>query len=188
MGYTLQQLISDIDGITKCEDNPHILVEQVKIWMQRLLETRDWLDGKFRQPVSGKPYSQYLLYTPQDEAWSLVSFVWPGGSKTPVHDHCTWGVVGVYEGEETEISYKAIEGSVQSGQVRVVERRTTVLTPGSTTHLVPPDDIHRVWNNGDGLAVSVHVYGTNIGKHSRHIINRATNEVRSFISGYDNPG
>ena len=187
MGYTLDQFTNEVDWLTRREKDPQVIVEQVQRLLQQLLELPNWLDYKYRQPVSGKPYSQYLLYTPSDEAWSVVSFAWPTGSKTPVHDHCTWGVVGVYQGEETETTYRPIEGSVVSGRVRVVEQRTAVLGPGGLTNVVPPDDIHRVSNNGDVVAVSVHVYGANIGKHPRHIIDQTTGEVKGFISGYDNP-
>ena len=46
-------------------------------------------------------------------------------------------------------------------------------------------DVHLVCNSGSELAVSVHVYGTNIGKQMRHIIEVATGEVKDFVSGYD---
>ncbi len=120
MGYTFEQFTNDVDSLTRREKDPQIIVEQVQRLLQQLLEQRDWLDYKYRRPVSERPYSQYLLYTPSDEGWSVVSFAWPGGSKTPVHDHCTWGVVGVYQGEETETTYRPIKGSVASGLVNDV--------------------------------------------------------------------
>ena len=187
MSYNFEQFTSDVDGLTRCEKDPQDIVEQVRGLLQQLLAERDWLDEKYRSPVPGRPYSQYLLYTPSDEAWSVVSFAWPSGSTTPVHDHCTWGVVGVDQGEETETTYRTVEGSVATGRVRVVERGTAVMSPGGITCVVPPDDIHRVSNNDEGVAVSVHVYGANIGKHPRHIIDATTGEVKDFISGYDNP-
>lgn len=153
--------------------------------MEDLLERRDWLDERHRRPVPGKPYSQYLLHLSKDEAWSVVSFVWPRGSTTPIHDHCTWGVIGVYEGEETETKYTAI-GSSQSGRLRVEARETATMHAGGVSSVNPPDDIHRVSNNGRDVAVSIHVYGTNIGKQRRHIIDADTGTLKDFISGYDN--
>jgi predicted metal-dependent enzyme (double-stranded beta helix superfamily) len=124
---------------------------------------------------------------PADEAWSVVSFVWPGGATTPVHDHDTWGVIGVYQGQEHETRYNVVEGSIAAGRVHLVETVTAIVYPGEVGWIVPPDDLHRVSNNSHELAVSVHVYGTNIGKQKRHVIDLTTGEVRDFVSGYDPP-
>jgi predicted metal-dependent enzyme (double-stranded beta helix superfamily) len=56
---------------------------------------------------------------PTDEVWSVVSFVWPGGASTPVHDHGTWDVIGVDQGREREIWYHVAEGSIGAGRVRL---------------------------------------------------------------------
>ena len=43
-------------------------------------------------------------------------------------------------------------------------RKSTISLPGSVSVLVPPDeDIHAVGNYGRELAISVHVYGADIG-------------------------
>lgn len=70
-------------------------------------------------------------------------------------------------------------------QVRLVAERTHVMHPGDVGWVLPPDDVHCVCISGQELAVSVHVYGTNIGKQARHICELATGEVRDFVSGYD---
>jgi predicted metal-dependent enzyme (double-stranded beta helix superfamily) len=184
--YTLAQFLSDVDVVVRHEPDPQV-VQYVRPLLQQLLAQRDWLDEKFRRPVSGKPYTQYLLYTPADEAWSLVAFVWPRGSTTPIHDHCTWGVIGVYQGQETETLYRIVEGSVVAGKVRIAAQGTAVIYPGEVGCVVPPHDVHCVANNGSDVAVSIHVYGTNIGQQARHVFDLDTGQVKNFVSGYDQP-
>ena len=41
-----------------------------------------------------------LLHCDPMERFSVVSFVWAPGQKTPVHDHTVWGMVGVMRGVE----------------------------------------------------------------------------------------
>jgi predicted metal-dependent enzyme (double-stranded beta helix superfamily) len=116
----------------------------------------------------------------------VVSFVWPPGSTTPIHDHCTWGVIGVYQGQESETPYRIVEGSIATGKVRVAALGRASMRPGEVSCVVPPDDIHRVSNNSDDVTVSIHVYGANIGKHARHVFDAETGQVKHFVSGYDN--
>jgi predicted metal-dependent enzyme (double-stranded beta helix superfamily) len=183
--YAFAQFTHEVDALVRCHGQPDVLVGLIQPLLSRLLAGRDWLDERYRRPVPGKSYSQYLLYTPLDEAWSVVSFVWPGGATTPVHDHGTWGVIGVYQGRERETRYTVVEGSIAARRVRLVETASATLHPGEVGQVVPPDDLHCVSNDGQEVAVSVHVYGTNIGKHKRHVIDLTSGDVRDFVSGYD---
>jgi predicted metal-dependent enzyme (double-stranded beta helix superfamily) len=47
-------------------------------------------------------------------------------------------------------------------------------------------DIHVVSNAGSETAVSIHVYGANIGAVRRHVFDPRTGEPREFVSGYHN--
>jgi predicted metal-dependent enzyme (double-stranded beta helix superfamily) len=184
-GYTLAHFTNEVDAMVRRQEPPDVMVGLIEPLLSQLLARRDWLEERYRQPVPGKAYSQYLLYAPLDKTWSMVSFVWPGGATTPVHDHGTWGVIGVYQGRERETRYSVVEGSVAARRVRLVETGSATMYPGEVGQVVPPDDIHRVFNDGPEVAVSVHVYGTNIGAQKRHTIDLTTGEVKDFVSGYD---
>jgi predicted metal-dependent enzyme (double-stranded beta helix superfamily) len=43
-----------------------------------------------------------------------------------------------------------------------------------------------VSNAGDQTAVSIHVYGANIGAVRRHTFDSATGKPKEFVSGYHN--
>jgi predicted metal-dependent enzyme (double-stranded beta helix superfamily) len=186
-GYTFAQFTREVDVLVRGQRQPDVLVGLIEPLLSRLLVRRDWLDERYRRPVPGRSYTQYLLYMPPDEAWSVVSFVWPGGATTSVHDHGTWGVIGVYQAQEREARYTVVEGSIAARGVRLVETATATLHPGEVGRVIPPDDLHRVLNDSHELAVSVHVYGTNIGNQKRHVIDLTTGEVRDFVSGYNTP-
>ena len=76
-------------------------------------------------------YRQHLLHVPDDGAYSLVALVWLPGQSTAVHDHIAWCVVGVHEGAEREIRYRAV------GE-HLVEIDRVVSPQGSVAGLVPP--------------------------------------------------
>jgi predicted metal-dependent enzyme (double-stranded beta helix superfamily) len=157
------------------EDEQRMLDEGEKL-LRALIAQDDWLPEEFSRP-SADGYRQYLLHCDPMERFSVVSFVWLPGQKTPVHDHTVWGLVGVMRGEETCEAYTkdlqpAGRHPVHRGQVDRVSPRI--------------GDIHVVSNEGRELAVSIHVYGANIGAVRRHTFDPATGSPRDFISGYAN--
>lgn len=101
-------------------------------------------------------YRQHVLYVePTAARFSLAALVWLPGQQTPIHDHTTWCVAGTYRGCEQETSYRP-----ENAALKPVA--TSVHPVGAVTALAPPGDIHRVRNCGTELAISIHVYGTDI--------------------------
>jgi len=126
----------------------------------------------------------YLLYCDPLERFSVVSFVWLPGQRTPIHDHTVWGLVGVMRGEEQCDEY------ADPGQAAGPPRPagTHRVKPGDVDRVSPRiGDVHVVSNAGDeGAAVSIHVYGANIGAVRRHTFDPESGAPREFVSGYHN--
>jgi predicted metal-dependent enzyme (double-stranded beta helix superfamily) len=162
-------------------DEAHML-EHGELLLRQLIACDDWLPEEFAE-ASDESYRQYLLHCDPLERFSVVSFVWLPGQRTPVHDHTVWGLVGVMRGEELCEEYAppvprqpmSPQGShcVRAGDVDRVSPRI--------------GDIHVVSNaTPDLTAVSIHVYGANIGAVRRHLFDPATGAPSEFISGYHN--
>ena len=83
--------------------------------------------------------------------------VWRPGQVTPIHDHVTWCVFGVLQGVEYEELYTVSADGSHLSEVGTSQNGT-----GEVSGFAPPGDIHRVRNCGDGVAVSLHVYGADI--------------------------
>jgi predicted metal-dependent enzyme (double-stranded beta helix superfamily) len=147
--------------------------------LRSLVLADDWLPPNFAVP-DPQHYRQYLLYCDPDARFSIVSFVWGPGQKTPVHDHQVWGLIGMLRGAEDETRYsRRADGTLEpAGHAR--------LTPGQVAAVSPSTgDIHQVANAfADRVSISVHVYGADIGTVSRHTYDVATGQQKPFVSGY----
>ena len=157
------------------EDEQRMLDEGEKL-LRGLIAQDDWLPEELSRS-SPESYRQYLLHCDPMERFSVVSFVWMPGQRTPVHDHTVWGLVGVMRGEETCEEYShdikpTGRHPVHRGQVDRVSPRI--------------GDVHVVANEGSEMAVSIHVYGANIGAVRRHTYDPASGARRDFVSGYAN--
>lgn len=161
-------------------DEPTILREGGAL-LGQLVSQDDWLPDEYAQPDPDF-YRQYLLHADSAQRFSVVSFVWGPGQRTPIHDHTVWGLIGMLRGAETSQAYAldASSGIPMAGDA-------VRLTAGQVEAVSPTvGDIHRVSNAyDDRVSISIHVYGANIGAVNRSVY---TDEgVRKpFVSGYHN--
>lgn len=177
-----QKLLDFVQGITKLvatDPGEETIFDEGQKLLATLVATDDWLPEQFTRPHP-QFYQQYLLYADPLDRLSVVSFVWGPGQKTPVHDHLTWGLVGVLRGCERETAYaRQPDGSF-------LPSSTGFLLPGQTAAVSPTiGDVHEVANDlADQVSISIHVYGRNIGRVQRHVFDPASGAEKSFVSGY----
>ena len=104
-------------------------------------------------------YQSHLLHAEPDGSFSVSAMVWLPGQQTVIHDHVAWCVTGVLQGREYEEIFALTDGG------RALKLRARNLSPaGTVSGFAPPGDIHRVRNTGDGVAISMHVYGADISR------------------------
>ena len=126
-------------------------------------------------------YQQYLLHCDPLERFSLVSFVWGPGQRTPIHDHGVWGLIGMLSGAELGQRYRVgDDGRLQR------DGDESRLQPGDIEAVSPAiGDIHQVANAfADRASISIHLYGANIGAVARHVFDPQTGAAKPFVSGY----
>ncbi|CAJ0683267.1 cysteine dioxygenase [Ralstonia holmesii] len=146
-----------------------------------LVARDDWLPAEYAQPHP-EHFQQYLLHADSGERFSIVSFVWGPGQRTPIHDHTTWGLIGMLRGAEYSQPFKLdAQGKPQPDGPAIR------LEPGAVEHVSPRiGDIHRVHNAfDDRTSISIHVYGGNIGGIHRSVYTE-DGERKPFVSGYSN--
>lgn len=164
--------------VGRAEDEPTLLREG-RALLSGLIARDDWLPEACATPRADR-YAQYLLHCDPLERFSVVSFVWGPGHRTPVHDHTVWGLVGQLRGAE-----RCEEVRLDGGQP-LVTGQAHVMRPGDIEAVSPTvGDWHRVSSaRADGPSVSIHVYGANIGAVRRHRLD-SEGRIIDFVSGYD---
>ena len=149
--------------------------------LEKLVARDDWLPDDYAAP-DPKFYRQYLLHADPLGRFSIVSFVWGPGQRTPVHDHRTWGLIGILRGAELSVPYdRAPDGTFRAGEPERLE-------PGRVVAVSPAlGDVHAIANAWDDrVSISIHVYGANIGAVRRAVFDPVTGEEKPFVSGYAN--
>lgn len=162
-------------------DEPAIL-DAGRALLVDLIATDDWLPDAYAQPDPAH-YRQYLLHCDPYERFSVVSFVWGPGQRTPIHDHTVWGLVGVLRGAERSQRY-----DLQDAGGPPVASPPEILKAGAVEAVSPRiGDVHAIANAlPDRPSISIHVYGGNIGAVRRSVFDPLTGQRKLFISGYAN--
>lgn len=178
----LRDFVREMTKLVERHAEEQVLIETGRELLSDLIGNDDWLPDAFAE-ASPDRYRQYLLHCDPLERFSVVSFVWGPGQRTPVHDHTVWGLVGVMRGAELCEEY-ARDGAGR-GMRKTGEH---LVEPGGIDAVSPTlGDIHVVSNaKADQVAVSIHVYGANIGAVARHTFAPDSGEPTPFISGYSN--
>ncbi|MYF71040.1 MAG: cysteine dioxygenase [Proteobacteria bacterium] len=146
------------------DPEPCEIVRTLVPQMRELLQVApDFLEPRHRQ---GSPdgYSRNLVFAGDDDALSLFTLVWAPGQRTPIHDHGTWGVVGVVEGMLEEQSFVRIDSDAAAHPDEGIELTPggfVLLPPGAVVTFLPdPDHIHETGVPANrGPTLSLHLYG-----------------------------
>jgi len=160
--YTLDAFLADARRCAAACSEPADCVTAIAPLMHRLLSgPRDFLKPEhFRDHP--EHYARNAVHIAGDGRLSLFTLVWNPGQWTPVHDHGTWGVVGVVRGvlEERNLMRVSPDDDRDEG-IELARAGVILLTEGTVTTFVPnPDHIHRTGVAQDrAQAVSLHLYG-----------------------------
>src|SRR3954466_1547548 len=164
----LDDLVRSVRDVLALEREPGQMARWVGGALRTLLGNPYLLTPARREPAPHH-YRQHILHAEEDGRFSIVALVWLPGQSTSVHDHVSWCVVGIHQGEEREVSY---EGAGEAEDRCLIPVGESVHRVGSVSVLQPPGDIHTVYNPGPELAISIHIYGADVRKLGTSIRHR----------------
>jgi predicted metal-dependent enzyme (double-stranded beta helix superfamily)/TusA-related sulfurtransferase len=153
---------------------------------------RKLIHEKFLKPIASRP-AAYLVYRPPDRSFSIVSMVWASGQRFPIHDHLSWGLIGVYQNAITEERFRRVDDGKKEGYAEIQQTGVSefeegkILEEGLLFDEFRREDIHRILNPTTRASVSIHILASDLGMKERHRYDPEERTVKRFVSGYDDP-
>jgi predicted metal-dependent enzyme (double-stranded beta helix superfamily) len=97
----------------------------------------------------------------QQDAAALQIFLWPPRAASAIHDHACWGAIRCAYGELQEERYGRLDDGAQPNMAHLRKKwqATWRCEDGVTTVLPYEGGIHCISNQGEQVAISVHIYG-----------------------------
>jgi len=173
--YGVEELVGDARRIMEVPGgvvDREAAVRALEPLLRRALDGPGWTEPRYATTVEGGRRG-FEYYRNEDGTLFVYGVLFRQGHPTPVHDHVTWGIIGVHSGEQRTARYRRRDDGSVPGRCSVELRADEVLTHGATYPLLPPHDIHRieVVSPGDGL--SIHVLGADLRRQRRRIFDVA---------------
>lgn len=140
-------------------------------------------DPRYLRPEPDAPYASYLLYLAADAKLCIVLDIFLPGQAAVIHNHLCWCVFACLHGIEYERRYDV---DVSSGLPPRETGRSSRM-PGEVSRAsAAVNGFHQVECASSEAAVSLHLYGADIGSITRQHWNAATGTYDPFIGGYSN--
>ena len=140
-------------------------------------------DPRYMQLQPDAAYASYLLYLSPQSDLSIVLDIFMAGQAAVTHNHLSWGVFTCLEGTELERHYDAPADL----SAPPVEKGSRLRPPGVVTLAAPEiNAFHQVECAEGDRSVSLHLYGSDIGRIERNQWDDAQGRYRTFVGGYSN--
>jgi predicted metal-dependent enzyme (double-stranded beta helix superfamily) len=187
----IRRLIAETQRLIREIPDDRERLEHLRAAFATLLAAEGWLPDAYAQPDvtsrMGGGVGQYALYRAEDGSLCLFALVVPSGSRTPVHDHLAWGLVGIYRGAQDETIYQRVDDERDAGRATLAIKRRQRLEAGEFYALLPPqDDIHYVETVSETASISIHLLANDTACVWRHRYEPEAGTVTAFRSGYSN--
>lgn len=184
--YVFDDFVTDLEMITSVEADQAEIVRKISRKMKLLLAGENFLTDEERE-TNPNHYARHLVYIDRKRRFVIMSGAWRPGQGTPVHDHGTWGVMGIFSGELQVTNYVRLDDRQKPGYAKLREATGLWQTPGSVSYVLPPnEELHKVENLSEQETVTLHVYGRDIVECNMYDLEK--NEVRPYSVEYANAG
>ena len=186
MSEKINDFIDQVREIVKTGGTEEEVTARVAVVLEPILDEPNLLNAD-QLLVKKEGFTLNRIHVEPDESFSIGAGIWDVGQTTPIHDHGTWGVIGIYRGMENEESFLR-EGPREERRSR--KSQAAGETPGRTW------GCFRLLYEGPGCAsrvscaspepvVGIHVYGDDLAKLTRYKYEESTGEVNLFVTGWD---
>jgi predicted metal-dependent enzyme (double-stranded beta helix superfamily) len=176
---TIEDFGKQVERIIANAPDRQAAVEQIQPLLGRLLQRPDMLDERYRA-VGPEGRVSYRYYRSVDGRVTVSGPVFQPGHPTVVHNHNTWGVIGIYSGKQRTTRYRRVDDGSVPGKAELIQTSDEVLGAGSTYVLLPPDDVHRI-EAVDGPSLSVHVLGVDLSQQFRQFFDVESGTYRDVL-------
>ena len=180
--YAIDRFAEDVERIMGSGEEKDGVIAMVTPLLKRLMDDDRLLGDEYRVDL-GEGRFRYEFFRSEDESLTITAPAFLPGRPTPVHDHLTWGVIGVYSGQQLTTRYRRRDDGSRPGRADLEVAESSVLTRGATYPLLPPDDIHRIEALGGEPGISIHVLGSDLRRQKRHIFHPESGTVEDWDGG-----
>ncbi len=159
--YRLYRFLTDVENIIWQESSDRLRLQKIAPLVRRLLNNSEWILTSFALPDPETGWSVQMLYNEPDFELTVQTVAWSPQSISPIHNHATWGIVALIDGEEKNTFWQ--RSPSDEFPDRLIKTGEHTLTAGDILCLMP-DAIHQIEAIGEEPTISFNIYGLSTGQ------------------------
>jgi predicted metal-dependent enzyme (double-stranded beta helix superfamily) len=153
--YRLYRFLTEVEDVLDGVSDESSRLPEMRMLVRRLITNSYWVQSQFPE-VSEGGTSVLLLYDELGFPLTVQTVTFAPGVKSNIHNHGTWGVVAILQGQEKNTLWKRTQNS--NGNVHVEQTGELILFPGDIISF-DSSAIHCVEAMGDTPTVTFNIYG-----------------------------
>lgn len=154
--YRLYRFLTDVENIIWQEQDDHLRLQKIYPLVRRLLNNSEWILTSFALPDPETGWSVQMLYDEPDFELTVQTVAWSPQSISPIHNHATWGIVALIDGEEKNTFWQ--RSPTPEFPDRITKTGEHILNAGDILCLMP-NAIHQIEAISDEPTISFNLYG-----------------------------
>jgi predicted metal-dependent enzyme (double-stranded beta helix superfamily) len=154
--YRLYRFLTDLEDLLKVTHDDVARLEAITPLVRTLLISSFWLQMEYDPPNPKTGWSVRFLYQEHEFPITIQMVAWAPGQRSPIHNHGTWGIVALLDGQERNRLWQRQPDADHPD--RLAPSQDLILNPGDIVALTA-DAIHSVEPLGDEPTISFNLYG-----------------------------
>ncbi len=177
--YRIYRFLTEIEDVLATQADDSLRLRAIAPKVIQLLTQSDWLQLEYQQPDPKQGWSVVTLYDEPDFPLTVQMVSWASQAVSTTHNHATWGLVGVVDGQEKHTFWRRQSDPRKSGDPVILEKlEELVLGPGDIIGFLP-DAIHCVEAVSEEPTVTFNLYGVTDYKN-RYVYDPQTQTAELF--------
>ena len=154
--YRLYRFLTDLEDVLLTIPDDRDRLKAIFPLVRKLLMSSYWLQMEYREPNPETGWSVKTLYKELDYPITIQTVAWLPGNVSPIHNHATWGIVAVMDGQEKNRFWKRSPDAEHPHKIQLIDEYNFI--PGDIIGLMP-DAIHSVEPLGEEPTITFNIYG-----------------------------
>lgn len=176
----IDTLVDQLRSITSQTTDEREIVGQLRPLVRDVCLNPDWVKDDYLKVDEKTGFRVSTLHQEPDHTLAVLAVSWTPGMGVGPHDHGTWAVVGGVQGKERNVNWQRTDDGGRKGYADL-EAFSEVTAGAGDVMCFRTGDIHSVDNAGDGVALSLHVYGKHVNHTDRYQYDLESKKMERFI-------
>ncbi|BAZ06615.1 cupin [Calothrix sp. NIES-3974] len=161
--YRLYRFLTELEDILKgASQNIDVEVSylpNIRMLVRKLILNSYWVRSRFSLPNPQTGVSVEILYDELGFPFTFQTVSFAPGTKSTIHNHGTWGVVAILQGEEKNLLWRSKTPVEIANTGKCVEQTGEIILNTGDMISFTPGAIHSVEALGEKPTVTLNLYG-----------------------------